>query len=446
MRQGLSTDELRGLCDMDAGVLSPRIYCDESIYRMELDRLFGRAWLLLCPEQQIPEPGDWFNARVGADRVLVVRQRDGSIRGLLNQCRHRGNELARPDSGRAKAFTCSYHGWTYDLGGALRNVPHEDIVFPGGFDKSAWGCAAMAQVASYKGLVFGTWDPTAPPLPEYLGDAAWYLDTMLDRFDGGLALLGGVNKWVVKANWKIIAEQFVNDMLHPEQTHLSALVASIPPDADMTAMKLPTTGRQFTSPNGHGMGLWTDGPILDLTIGPNAKRYLMEDSYPAAVRRVGKARADVQAAHMNLFPTCVVLYGFNHIRVIHPVGLAESEIWTWQFAPAAAPEPLRREWATNTQRAFGAGGLFEADDSAVWAGIQRTLQGPMGRRFAFNAQMGDRVNQGPDPDYPGRVTNRAYSEVAARGFYHRWLEILTGPTWSDIDESAQARYADGVRQ
>jgi phenylpropionate dioxygenase-like ring-hydroxylating dioxygenase large terminal subunit len=439
-------EDLRELCDMDEGVLDPRIYADEDVYRLELERIFGRAWVMLCPELQIPRPGDFFNTYVGADRVVVVRQRDGSIKALLNQCRHRGNELVRPDSGNESMFVCSYHGWAYDLSGTLRSVPHEEITFPCGIDMSSWGCATMAQVDTYKGLVFGTWDPTAPPLEEYLGDAAWYLDIMLDRFEGGLELLGGVNKWVVKANWKLPAEQFVNDMLHPEQTHISALLAVIPPDADMSEMQLPTTGRQFSSPNGHGMGLYTDGPILDLTIGPRAVQYYTEESYQAAVERVGRARADVQAAHMNIFPHCAVLFGFNQIRLFHPVGPEETEIWTWQFAPAAAPAEVKRLWAVNTQRAFGAGGLFEADDSAVWRGIQRTLRGVMGRRHLFNVQMGDRQNRGPDPDYPGRVTHRPFSEVAARGYYSRWLDMLTCDTWTEIGEAAKARDVEEARQ
>ena len=436
--------EIRNLCDMDEGVLSPRIYADADIHQLELERVFGRVWVLLCPEQQIPNRGDFFNTYVGADRVLVVRQKDGSVKALLNQCRHRGNELVRPDCGNAKMFTCSYHGWAYDLAGNLRNVPHEDIVFPDGFDKAPWGCASMAQVETYNGLVFGTWDPTAPPLTEYLGEAAWYLDIMLDRFEGGLELMGGVNKWVVKANWKVIAEQFVNDMLHPEMTHISAFIASIPPGADVSRYQLPTTGRQFTSLEGHGMGFWTDGPVLELTLGEEVKKWHLETSYPDAVKRIGKARADVHIAHANVFPTTIALPGFNTIRTVHPISPSESEVWSWNFAPAAAPADLRKKWASGTQRAFGAGGLFEVDDSAVWAGVQRTLRGVMGKRYPFNVQMGDRLNRGPDPEYPGRVTQRAYSEVAARGFYHRWADMLSCDTWSELDEAAKAR--DGVRQ
>ena len=75
----MRSDEIRELCDMVEGVLSPRIYVDEDIHRAELERIFARSWVLLCPEQQIPQPGDWFTTYVGADRVLVVRQRDGSV-------------------------------------------------------------------------------------------------------------------------------------------------------------------------------------------------------------------------------------------------------------------------------------------------------------------------------------------------------------------------------
>jgi phenylpropionate dioxygenase-like ring-hydroxylating dioxygenase large terminal subunit len=53
----------------------------------------------------------------------VVRQKDGSVRVLLNQCRHRGMKLCRTDAGRARGFICSYHGWAYDISGRLVNVP-----------------------------------------------------------------------------------------------------------------------------------------------------------------------------------------------------------------------------------------------------------------------------------------------------------------------------------
>lgn len=432
------------LCNLEEGTLSPIIFTDEQIFGLEMDRIFAKCWVMLCPEAQIPKPGDFFNTYVGQDRVLVVRQRDGSIRAMLNQCRHRGNELVRADCGHAVMFTCSYHGWVYDRAGNLRTVPSEDVVFPDGVDKSVWGCVTMPQVESYHGLVYGTWDPTAPPLADYLGEAAYYMDTLLDRFDGGLELRSGVNKWVVKANWKIIAEQFASDMYHPGQTHMSAFRATIPKDIDPALMKLTSVGRQWTSRQGHGLGLWTDGPILQLTVGPEIERYWNHDSYPEAVQRVGEARASVQAAHINVFPASIALLSLCHLRVLHPVSSGETEIWTWQVTPVNAPEHIKKEWTSQAQRAFGAGGLYETDDSAVWAGIQRTLRGTIGRRSPFNAALGNRKDLGPDDRFPGRIARRAYSEMASRGFYARWKEMLSHETWSEIDDAAEARFKEGV--
>jgi phenylpropionate dioxygenase-like ring-hydroxylating dioxygenase large terminal subunit len=436
-------NDLRRLCDMDAGTIHPTIYTDEAIYREELDRVFGRAWVLLCPEQQIPNPGDWFNTYVGADRVIVVRQKDGSIKGLLNQCRHRGNELARPDSGNAKMFTCSYHGWSYDLAGNLRNVPHEDVVFPDGFDKAPWGCASMAQVDTYKGLVFGTWDPTAPPLLEYLGDAAHYLDIVLDRFDGGLELAGGVNKWIVKANWKILAEQFASDMVHPEIAHVSAILSSLPKDFDLSRLTGDAGGRQFCTAAGHGGGMWTEGPLLDLTLGPEIAKFWL-DSQAEAERRLGASRADVLLAHMNIFPASIAFVAFQHIRVLHPLAVDETEVWTWNLVPARLSADMKRQWIAADQRTFGAGGLFETDDSALWSGVQRTMRGVMGRRHPFVAQMGDRAGKDADPAYVGRVARTPYSEVAARAFYQRWIEMLSHDTWTEMDAASNRRFAEGT--
>lgn len=76
---------------------------------------------------------------------------------------------------------------------------------------------------SYKGLIFGNWDTSAPGLRDYLGDIAWYLDGMLDRREGGTEIVGGVQKWVINCNWKFPAEQFASDQYHALFSHASAV-------------------------------------------------------------------------------------------------------------------------------------------------------------------------------------------------------------------------------
>src|SRR5271165_1204834 len=89
----LSPDALRGLVDQSVGSLDPGIYHDPEIYELELERIFARSWLYLCHESQLQRPGDFFATYMAEDPVLVVRQKDGSLRAFLNQCRHHGERL-----------------------------------------------------------------------------------------------------------------------------------------------------------------------------------------------------------------------------------------------------------------------------------------------------------------------------------------------------------------
>ena len=177
--------QMASLVDTDNGVINPRIFSDEEIYQQELEQIFARCWLLLCHETQIPNPGDYFTTYMGEDPVLVIRDSGGSIGAFLNICRHRGNRLCRADFGNAATITCAYHGWTYANSGKLVAVPNLQDAYFGELDMDQWNLVQVAQLDSYKGLIFATFDENAPPLREYLGEMAWYLDSFFDRREGG---------------------------------------------------------------------------------------------------------------------------------------------------------------------------------------------------------------------------------------------------------------------
>ena len=115
--------EVSRLVDVGTATVDRRLFYDPEIYQLEMEQIFARAWLFMCHESQIPNPGDFFLNFMGEDRVIVVRNNEGGVSVLVNSCRHRGNAVCRADEGHATSFMCTYHGWTYDLSGSLVGVP-----------------------------------------------------------------------------------------------------------------------------------------------------------------------------------------------------------------------------------------------------------------------------------------------------------------------------------
>ena len=96
-------------------------------YELEREAIFKRSWLNVGRVEQLPRKGSYFTKElaVANTSVVIVRDMDGEVRAFHNICRHRGNKLVWTDfpreesSGNCRQFVCKYHGWKYDLDGAL---------------------------------------------------------------------------------------------------------------------------------------------------------------------------------------------------------------------------------------------------------------------------------------------------------------------------------------
>src|SRR4051794_17257662 len=99
-------------------------YRSESRLRSEIECVLRRAWTPFCPSAALDQPGAYVAREAAGTPLLAVRGQDGRVRAFRNACRHRGAQVAC-GAGRQGGFVCRYHGWTYGLDGALRNVPHD---------------------------------------------------------------------------------------------------------------------------------------------------------------------------------------------------------------------------------------------------------------------------------------------------------------------------------
>jgi len=104
-------------------------YVDPERFEDERRTLFRRRPQMLCLSSDCAAPGARFTAELGGVPVVVVRQTDGSLRGFVNACRHRGAPVASASDGALPRITCPYHGWVYDLDGSLTARPYAEEAF-----------------------------------------------------------------------------------------------------------------------------------------------------------------------------------------------------------------------------------------------------------------------------------------------------------------------------
>lgn len=194
-----------------ASQLPARAYFEPAIFELEREAIFAREWLCVGREDEVALPGAWIRADVGGEDVLFTRSADLEIRAFHNVCSHRGAPLCEARSGRHGAFRCPYHGWIYELTGALREAPHTATLE--GFNPDDHGLSPV-RAASWQGLLFATLDAGAPPLLEALGTPP----PRVARKGARHTRLGRRVESVVAANWKLLAENF-QESLHFASIH-----------------------------------------------------------------------------------------------------------------------------------------------------------------------------------------------------------------------------------
>ncbi len=125
-------------------------YSDPARAKLERERLFRGMPIFMGMSCRLPEPGDYLADEIAGVPVLVVRGRDTKLRAFANICRHRGAPVAS-GCGKARSFSCPYHGWTYALDGTLVGIP-EAASFPG-IEKGKHGLLALP-VGERHGMIF----------------------------------------------------------------------------------------------------------------------------------------------------------------------------------------------------------------------------------------------------------------------------------------------------
>jgi len=158
-------------------MLQPFEVYDQELFDLEMVRVFARSWVFLGDTEDLAQPGDFITANIGYQSVLVLRQTDGSLKGFLNNCRHRASGLAFDAAGHCgRTLTCPYHNWSYAIDGRLIGIPDEPRMYPDGFPKDEYGLVPIRIEVAWDKLVFGCLSHKAPSFREWIAPLA-------DRYD-----------------------------------------------------------------------------------------------------------------------------------------------------------------------------------------------------------------------------------------------------------------------
>ena len=397
------------IIDPETGQLDRRIFVDQAIYEEEMEKIFGRAWLMVAHESLIPNRNDYFLSYMGEDPVIVTRDNDNKIHVMLNMCRHRGNRVVRGDDGNATSFMCTYHGWTFGSDGCLNHIPGESEAYYGALDKKEMGLIE-AKVGVYAGIIFACWDQEAPSLEDYLGDARWYLDTTFNRRDNGM-IAYGPQKWIEPVNWKTPVDN-CSDNYHVPISHFSsasvkARILGQPMNTMAQALAVPNQNHHV-SVNGHSLTFRVMDEVR-VRAGHGYTRELAQyyeqwtkESAAEAETRIGEYRANhIQLGNHSLFPNTVL--GF---RLALPRGPYSTEFWHFGMVERDVPEQVRNAIRVGGAQNNGAAGLFEQDDIDNWRSVTEASKSPLARKIPALLSMGV-GHAGRHDDWPGMEIGRA---------------------------------------
>ena len=202
-------------------------YIDADVFNVEKNAVLFANWSGLAVAADVPDIGDAKPITFLGIPLLLVRDRQDTVRVFQNICRHRGMILVSEPKKIEGAIRCPYHSWCYSTEGKLISTPH--VGGPGhntheAIDKSLLG---LIEVRSHIWFdtVFVNIDGAAPPFEEVHADLiARWSDFDQPMYHGGADSCFALD---VKTNWKLAVENYCESYhlpwIHPGLNSYSRL-------------------------------------------------------------------------------------------------------------------------------------------------------------------------------------------------------------------------------
>ncbi|WP_088316776.1 aromatic ring-hydroxylating dioxygenase subunit alpha [Kineosporia sp. R_H_3] len=296
-------------------MLPPEAYTSPDVFAWE-QRNFFTGWQCAGFAADLDGPGAQRAEPVGSTSVLLVRGKDGVLRGFANTCRHRGHEIL-PCGGATtrRSVVCPYHAWSYTLEGDLFAAPGYDGAFD--FDAAQFPLRAL-RVQEWHGYVFVDLSGQAPPLEEYLGA----LGDRLALHRPERLVVAARHTYVVRANWKTISENY-QECYHCPEIH-----------PELCAVSPPDSGENWYAP-----GAWVGG-WMDIRPGMAT---MSLDGHSDGVLIPGLDEwSSTRVDYLGVFPNLLVSTHPDYVMTHRMAPLGPNRTWVecaWSFPVEATSRP-----------------------------------------------------------------------------------------------------------
>ena len=314
----------------ESTMLPASAYTSAEVFAWEQRHFFTGSWDCLGRVEDLAAQG---NQHAFSGYIVTFADKP---RAFANFCRHRAHELLPTGTACDRpALVCPYHGWSYELDGALKAAPRAEI------SKDHFGLIELPAV-DWHGWLFVNASGDAGPFSAHIGD----LDRLVAPYAPEHLETKVTHTYEIAANWKILAENYHEcyhcPLIHPE----------------LCAVSPPTSGN-----NWHETGNWVGGS-MDL------REHAETMSYDGKSHGVMLPHAPQKTVrYVGLFP--------NLLLSLHP-----DYVMTHRMTPVTADRTIVEcSWlfdpdAVSTGYAVDFWDLVNKQDWAACESVQRGVSSP----------------------------------------------------------------------
>ena len=368
--------------------VDPRVYTDEALFEEEREKIFKKAWSVICHESEVPNAYDYRRCQhMSGKELLVVRGKDMKIRTFYNHCSHRGNLLAMEPSGTAKKITCMFHQWAYDTKGNCVEITRQKEGYQDRISKKDMGLREVKTEQGLGGFVWVNVDDNCGPLEDFIGGT---LDYIKDELSTKPLEIISYHKAVVNSNYKLWYDtnsELYHDFLH----HHNRKIALVQPGY--------WDRRVHTHDHGH------------ISVDSMECRYDAYEGNEGQQRQLGWPGGEV-ACHklIDMFPTMTFILRSPAFRLDTMVPLGPDKV-VIEFRGFGIKGDSKRDRAARVR-----------DHNSIWGPFGRNL--PVDEVAIVGQMMA--MKSGDDSTYilHGREEPSIQNEIGMRHYYGEWSKWM----------------------